>query len=205
MTMSKILAIKTSLNGDQGNSNKLVDLFIQQWNDSSEIDVTTRDLSVNPVGHLTSEEMQAWGTEKEQRTKQQHELATISDDLVSELLAADALVIGMPMYNFGIPSVFKTWIDRVARAGVTFRYTETGPEGLLKNKKVYILAARGGKYAGTEKDSQSQYLKDVLAFLGLTEVEFVYVEGLAMGEEMANLAWQHADEKIIELIGNRAA
>ena len=88
----------------------------------------------------------------------------------------------MPMYNFGVPSTFKAWIDRIARAGITFKYTETGPVGLLKDKKVIIVAARGGLYEGTDKDTQSKYLTDVLGFLGLTDVTFVYAEGLAMSD-----------------------
>jgi FMN-dependent NADH-azoreductase len=109
------------------------------------------------------------------------------------------VIIGMPMYNFGVPSTFKAWIDRVARAGITFKYTETGPQGLLTNKKVYVLAARGGKYAGTPKDSQSQYLKDVLGFIGLNDIKFVYVEGLAMGGDAAQSAWSFAEKELDRL------
>ena len=106
------------------------------------------------------------------------------------------LVIGMPMYNFGVPSTFKAWVDRLARAGVTFKYTENGPVGLLADKKVVVLAARGGQYVGTAKDTQTTYLKDFFAFVGLTDVEFVYAEGLAMGEESFNGAMDAATAQI---------
>merc|ERR1712137_1542973 len=88
------------------------------------------------------------------------ELASFSDTLIDELKASDTVVIAMPMYNFGVPSTFKAWVDRIARAGVTFQYTENGPVGLLENKKIVVVAARGGIYEGTQKDTQSQYLKD---------------------------------------------
>lgn len=125
----------------------------------------------------------------------------LSDQLIAELQTADSIVLGMPMYNFGVPSTFKAWIDRVARAGITFNYTQQGPVGLLTGKKVYTLAARGGMYAGSPKDSQSQYLKNVFAFLGMTDVEFIYAEGLAMGTDSSKNAWQTAEEHISRLFG----
>jgi Acyl carrier protein phosphodiesterase len=98
------------------------------------------------------------------------------------------IVIGVPMYNFGIPSTLKAYFDHIARAGITFRYTANGPEGLLKGKRAVILAARGGIYSGTPRDTQTAYLRDFLAFVGITEVEFIYAEGLAMGGEQAERA-----------------
>jgi len=103
------------------------------------------------------------------------------------------------MYNFGVPSVLKAYFDHVARAGVTFRYTEKGPIGLLTGKKVYVLAARGGLYAGTPKDSQTGYVRDFLGFLGLTDIEFVYAEGLAMGEASKQAALGKAHEALEQL------
>ncbi|MFT4939771.1 MAG: FMN-dependent NADH-azoreductase [Paraglaciecola sp.] len=203
--MTKVLVINTSLNGEQGNSNKLTEKFVQQWLGKESLELVNRDLSELNLPHLTSAEMLAWGTAEEQRTAQQKELAAISDQLVAELQACDAIVLGMPMYNFGVPSTFKAWIDRVARAGITFSYTEQGPKGLLSGKKVYILAARGGMYVGTPKDSQSQYLKDVFAFLGMTDVEIVYAEGLAMGADSADKAWHDAEKHITNLLGNLQA
>jgi len=203
--MQHVLLLNTSLNGAQGNSTKLSQAFIGKLSEQQEIKLVQRDLTTMQLPHLSGEEMQAWMTEDEERTAEQHKLASVSDELVNEVKAADALVIGMPMYNFGIPSVFKAWLDRIARAGLTFRYTENGPVGLLENKKVYVLAARGGFYAGTDKDTQTQYLKNVFAFIGLTDVEFIYAEGFAMGEELADKAWSGANEKILELISEYAA
>ena len=110
--------------------------------------------------------------------------------------AADVLVLGVPMYNFGVPVQLKTWIDAIARAGVTFRYTENGPVGLLTGKKVYVALARGGLYRDTPADSQVPYLKGILAFLGMTDVEFIYAEGLAMGAEVATKAFAEAESQL---------
>jgi FMN-dependent NADH-azoreductase len=203
--MTNVLVINTSLNGEQGNSNKLTEKFVGQWLAKEPLDLVNRDLSELNLPHLGSAEMQAWGTSDEERTEQQKELTAISDQLVAELQKADAIVLGMPMYNFGVPSTFKAWIDRVARAGITFSYSEQGPVGLLTGKKVYILAARGGMYMGTPKDSQSQYLKDVFAFLGMADVEFIYAEGLAMGADSADKAWEGAEQQIKDLLGDLQA
>lgn len=203
--MKNVLVINSSLNRSAGNSNQLTEKFVSQLQQQQDIRVTQRDLDGVDLPHLTAEEMQAWMTDNAERNPQQQQLAALSDRLIAEIQQSDILVIGMPMYNFGVPSVFKAWIDRIARAGITFRYTKNGPQGLLNGKKVYILAARGGIYAGTEKDSQSQYLKDVLAFMGMTDVEFVYAEGLAMGDESAKKGFAQANEKIFELIENQLA
>ena len=118
------------------------------------------------------------------------------DELIAEVQTADMLVLGAPMYNFGVTSQLKNWIDAIARAGVTFRYTENGPEGLVKGKKVYVALARGGIYRDTPADSQVPYLKGVLGFLGMTDVEFIYAEGLAMGPESADKAFAAAEAAI---------
>jgi FMN-dependent NADH-azoreductase len=113
----------------------------------------------------------------------------------------DAIVLGVPMYNFGVPVQLKAWIDAIARAGVTFRYTENGPEGLLKGKTVYVALARGGLYRDTPKDSQVPYLKTVLGFLGLTDVRFIYAEGLNMGPEAAAKGFAQAEADLAAAIG----
>jgi FMN-dependent NADH-azoreductase len=198
--MKNILVVNSSLSGENGNSNKLTSKLVARLQaEHNKVKVVERNLATMHLPHLSMEEMVAWGTESVSRTSAQAALANLSETLIAELQHADALIIGMPMYNFGVPSTFKAWIDRVARAGITFKYTETGPQGLLTNKKVYVLAARGGKYAGTAKDSQSQYLKDVLAFIGLSDVEFVYVEGLAMGVDSAESAWSFAEQELDRL------
>ncbi len=197
--MRHVLAITSSLNKAQGNSNKLLASYLEGLQEKPDVSVITRDLAEDNLPHLTAEEMQSWMTPADERTEEQSALAALSDNLVEEVQSADEIVIGVPMYNFGIPSVLKAWIDRIARAGVTFRYTENGPVGLLENKTVTILAARGGQYSGTEFDTQSQYLKHFFAFVGITDVQFVYAEGLALGEESAKSAFEAANQKIIEL------
>ena len=126
-------------------------------------------------------------------------MVDFSDALIEELRNADTVVLGLPMYNFGIPSQLKAYFDHIARAGVTFRYTENGPVGLLTGKKVYVIATRGGKYAGTPRDSQTAYVRDFLAFIGITDVEFVYAEGLNMGADSKDAALANADTVIRHL------
>ncbi|MCF2899888.1 FMN-dependent NADH-azoreductase [Pseudoalteromonas sp. MEBiC 03607] len=185
--MKKVLVLNSSLNGEQGNSTKLSQQFVEQLANNQQISVTTRDLSDNAIAHLTQTEMAAWMTDANERNDEQKALAAISDDLIAELNDNELIVIGMPMYNFGIPSTFKAWIDRIARAGITFKYTEQGPVGLVEGKKVVVLAARGGIYQGTDMDTQTKYLKDVLGFVGMTDVHFIYAEGLAMPDAEQSL------------------
>lgn len=178
--MKNILYIKTSLNGEQGNSTKLAQALVTKLAASSDVNIVERDLAKQSISHLTQTEMAAWATPENERTQEQRVLANISDSLIAELKASDNIVLAMPMYNFGVPSTFKAWVDRVARAGVTFNYTENGPVGLLENKQLVVIAARGGIYAGTANDSQTQYLKDYFAFLGIDNIKFIYAEGLNM-------------------------
>ena len=192
--MNTILLLKSSLSGDQGNSSILANALVEKMkSDSAEssqtgggLTVITRDLAADDLPHLTQAEMASWAN------KGEDELASLSDALINELKSSDTVVIAMPMYNFGVPSTFKAWVDRIARAGVTFQYTESGPVGLLENKKIVVVAARGGIYEGTQKDTQSQYLKDFFGLIGLTDVSFIYAEGLAMpdGEERMKAAEQ---------------
>ena len=144
--------------------------------------VITRDLAREPVPHLTEERFAAFVAKPGQRTSEQEAVVSYSDTLIAELRAADVIVIGLPFYNFTLPSTLKAYFDHVARAGVTFRYTESGSVGLLTGKKVYVIATRGGVYAGTPLDTQTAYVRQFLGFLGMTDVEFVYAEGLAIGE-----------------------
>ncbi|MFT4810757.1 MAG: FMN-dependent NADH-azoreductase [Paraglaciecola sp.] len=178
--MNSILLIKSSLNGEQSHSNTLSQSLVKQLNVKGNVTIVRRDLAKDNLPHLTQAEMGAWMTDIAQRSQEQTDLATISDDLIEELKNSDTIVVAMPMYNFGVPSTFKAWVDRVARAGITFQYTENGPAGLLKDKTVIVVASRGGIYAGTQKDSQTQYLKDVFSFMGMEDITFIYAEGLNM-------------------------
>ena len=182
--MNTILKLTTSMHGDDASSTRLANEFTAQLRASRpHAKLIVRDLSSAPVPHLTAERFAAFTSKAAERTVAQQAVVAYSDALIDELTRADTLVIGVPMYNFGIPSTLKAYFDHVARAGVTFKYTEKGPVGLLTGKKAVVFATRGGIYAGTPRDTQSQYLRDFLAFLGITDVEFVYAEGMAMGAE----------------------
>ncbi len=143
--------------------------------------VTVRDLSADPVPHLTAERFGAFLAKPDARSALQQAIVAESDVLIDELKAADVVVLGLPMYNFAVPSTLKAYFDHVARAGVTFRYTANGPEGLLKGKKVYVFATRGGLYLGTPRDTQTAYVREFLGFLGITDVEFVYAAHRSTG------------------------
>lgn len=197
--MKTILQINSSARSN-GNANQLADQFVQEWLVAHPQDkLLKRDIGANPIPHLDEDAIGAFFTPAEQRSTEQAALAQRSDELIAELQAADVLVLAVPMYNFGIPSTLKSWIDQIARAGITFRYTANGPEGLVTGKKAYILAARGGMYQGTPKDTQSGYLRDFLAFIGITDVEFVYAEGLNMGDDSHKQAKSAAQQRIAEL------
>ena len=177
--MKTILQLNSSILSDNGQSSRLADEFVAAL---PYAEVIKRDLARDPVPHLDAERFGAFIAKPEARTLKQDAIVAYSDGLIGELKRADTIVIGLPMYNFGLPSMLKAYFDHVARAGVTFKYTEKGPVGLLTGKKVYVFAARGGNYAGTARDTQTAYVRDFLAFLGITDVEFVYAEGLAISE-----------------------
>ena len=197
--MKTVLAIFSSLNGEQGNSSKLANEYLATLEKNHDVTVKRVELSKLDLPHLSSDEMQSWMTPADERTDAQHALAKRSDDIVEAVKQADELVLAVPMYNFGVPSSLKAFFVRIARAGITFKYTENGPVGLLENKSATVFAARGGVYAGTDFDTQSPFLQHFLGFVGISDVNFVYAEGLAMGEEQAKTAFAAASEKIIEL------
>jgi FMN-dependent NADH-azoreductase len=193
--MSSLLQINASLFSDNGQSSQLADRFVADWKARHpQGRVIRRDLGREPVPHLDGERFGAFMSKPDERTPEQQAVVDYSDALIAELKAADVIVFGMPMYNFGVPSQLKAYFDHVARAGHTFRYTASGPEGLLTGKKAYVFSARGGFYTGTPRDTQTSYVRDFLALLGIRDVEFVYAEGLAVSEEakQAALAKAHA-------------
>lgn len=196
-----LLHISSSLFGTDGKSSQLSRHFIEQFQAQNPGGkVTERDLAANPVPHLDLTRLQANLTAPEQRTAEQQALATLADELIGELQTHDVLVLSVPMYNFGIPSTLKAWVDHVARAGVTFKYTATGPVGLLKNKKAYVMAARGGAYQGTAADTQTPYLKTFLGFVGIDDVTFVYAEKLNMNADQQPQILADAKAEIDKLI-----
>ena len=198
--MKTLLQLNSSLFSGNGQSSQLSDHFVAAWQDANpEGKVVVRDLAKNPVPHLDAERFGAFLAKPEDRSAQQQAVIDFSDALIEELRGADVIVLGLPLYNFGVPSQLKAYFDHIARAGVTFRYTEKGPGGLLTGKKVYIMAARGGMYAGTPRDTQTGYVRDFLAFIGITDVEFVYAEGLNMGAESKEAALTNAGAAIRQL------
>jgi FMN-dependent NADH-azoreductase len=135
-------------------------------------------------------------TKPEERSSEQKAVVDYSDALIKELKEADVIVLGLPMYNLGLPSNLKAYFDHISRAGETFKYTDTGPVGLLTGKKAYVVATRGGNYQGTPYDTQTDYIKVFLGFIGITDVEFVYAEGLNMGEEPKSAALESARSQL---------
>jgi len=197
--MPTILQLNTSLFGEQGQSSRLAAEFARTLAESTGRELKVRDLAANPVPHLTAERITAFGTPASERTLDQQRHVAESDALVDELREADVLVLGLPMYNFGVPSTLKAYFDHVARAGVTFRYTAEGPLGLLTGKKAFVFATRGGRHAGTETDLQTAYVRLFLGFIGIRDVEFIYAEGLALGEQQRERALAAAAERINRL------
>jgi FMN-dependent NADH-azoreductase len=196
--MNTLLLVRTSLYGAQGLSSQLAERFVADWRRRNPTGrVIVRDLAEDPVPHLTAERFQAFATAAEKRTPEQQAVVAYSDALIDELRSADTIVIGVPMYNFSVPSTLRAYFDHVARAGVTFRYTSTGPEGLLKGRRVYLFVTRGGVYA-EGLDTQAPYLRQFLRFIGL-EPEFVFAEGLARGEESRQLSIAAAQERVASL------
>jgi FMN-dependent NADH-azoreductase len=182
--MTTLLQINSSINNGNAQSSWLADQFVAALRARGpDVRLIKRDLVSNAVPHLTAERFAAFIAKPEERTADQRAVVAYSDELISELKDADTVVLGLPMYNFGVPSQLKAYFDHIARAGVTFRYSATGPQGLLTGKKVYVFAARGGQYVGTPLDTQTSYVRAFLRFLGMDDVEFVYAEGLAMGPQ----------------------
>lgn len=202
--MNTLLQIQSSLFASEGQSNQLSNEFVAAWQrNHPETQIKVRDLAQETLPHLDAEIVAAFFTAMETRTAEQQKRVDLSDHLINELKQSDILVIGVPMYNFGIPSTLKAYFDHIARAGVTFRYTENGPEGLLTGKQAYIFATRGGQYAGTALDSQTTYVRDFLNFLGITDVEFVYAEGLNMSPDTKTKALADARVKLQELAARK--
>lgn len=195
--MKNILVITASIFGQDGQSSQLVKRTLEQLRAShGDLNILQRDLAAEPVPHLDADRFGAFLTNADGRDRQQQRVVDYSDSLIEEVKQADIIVIGVPMYNFGIPSVLKAYFDHIARAGISFRYTENGPVGLLEDRPVYILAARGGIYAGTPNDSQTPFLRSFLGFLGLKDLHFVYAEGLNMGDDRKANALQQARRNI---------
>jgi FMN-dependent NADH-azoreductase len=199
--MTTLLQINASINNDNGQSSQLANHFVAAFRKRyPEATIVTRDVAAaEPVPHLNAERFGAFIAQPDERSTAQHAVVAYSDALINELKQADVIVLGLPMYNFGVPSQLKAYFDHIARAGVTFKYTDKGPVGLLTGKKVYVFAARGGIYAGTPMDTQTSYVRDFLRFIGMHDVEFIYAEGLAMSPQSKEAGLAKAVAEIARL------
>jgi FMN-dependent NADH-azoreductase len=195
--MTSLLFVTSSLSGAASKSSELAEEFIAASYPGAPR--VHRDLQAEAMPHLSPQTLGALMRPEAERDDDQKALVAFADTLIAEVEKADVIVIAAPMYNFSIPSTLKAWIDHVARAGRTFRYTETGPQGLLGGKKVFVISARGGKHSGTPRDFVETYLRTVLGFIGLTDVTFVNVEGLAMGPDAATQGLAAARSQIADL------
>jgi FMN-dependent NADH-azoreductase len=195
-----ILRIDASMRKTGSYSRDLLDELIQQLNGEKNTSlkdkkITTRDLA-DGIPLINEQWIEANFTAVEERTKDQKKSLIMSDILVDELNNAELIVIGLPIYNFGVPAAFKAWIDQVVRAKLTFQYTDTGPVGLLTNKKAYIIVASGGTQLGTELDFISDYIRHVLGFIGITDITFIDSSGIGRSESKV---LDHAHEHIARI------
>lgn len=205
--MTKALVINSAITGAASVSNRLTAEFVVQLQQRDpSLEVKVRDIGHEPLAHLTADTVAAIkgiaNSEAERRT------LALSDALVEELFDADLLVIGAPMYNFGIGSTLKAWFDHVLRSGVTFRYTENGPEGLVKGKRAVVIETRGGLYSegpAAALDAQEPHLKALLNFIGVTDITFVRAEKLAFGPEAVSAAVEGAIAQFGELADSELA
>jgi len=191
--MKTLLWIKSSIFGDNGVSAHAAASYVSRWQESHpEGRVVVRDVGTEPLPHFDMTRIGAIMTPADQRSPEQQKIADGADALIAELRDADVLVLGLPMYNFSLPSQLKAYFDHVARAGVTFRYTANGPEGLLPDRPTYVFAARGGMYQGTPLDTQTPLVKAFLGFIGIRDVQFVYIEGVNLSPEQKATALEAA-------------
>ncbi len=201
-----LLLLHSSLNGTDSLSSALAREFVTDWRrEYPGGRVVERDLALDPVPHLTASAFEAFASGPAGLDADARDSVELSDALIDELAVTDVVVLAVPMYNFGVPSTLKAWFDHVARAGRTFRYTADGPIGLLSGKRAVVLATRGGRYAGTPHDTQTAFLRNLLAFLGIDDVDFVHVEGTALGNDERRAAVKAARQRIGELVLANAA
>ena len=200
--MTRVLHIDSSLFSENGASSTLARAFIDTLRQRAPgLEVRHHDLGRDPVPHLDAARLTAIGTPAGERTPEQQAIAAQADALIAELQAADLLVLGAPMYNFAIPTQLKAWFDHVARAGTTFRYTENGPEGLLRGKRAVVFASRGGVHRDRDTDTVVPYLRTMLGFVSIDDLEIVYAEGLNMGDAQREAGLADAAAELARVAG----
>lgn len=193
--MSNVLVLKSSILGTHSQTNQLSDYFLSKL---AKANVVQRDLATNPLPHFDSTATTA--LRGQPATAEEKALLALSDELVSEIKNADLIVINAPMYNFGVPTQLKSYFDFIARPRVTFQYTEKGPEGLLSGKKAVVLVAFGGFHQNQPTNLVTAYVKTILGFVGITDVQFVYVEGIGFGPEAAAKTQNQAKAEIDKIV-----
>lgn len=193
--MTNTLVLKSSILGPHSQSNQLIDHALE-----GKSGIIERDLAATPVPVLDMNVATALRSDGNDLSDDLKAVLELSNQLIDELKAADTIVIGAPMYNFMVPTQLKNWFDLIARAGVTFSYTGTGPVGLIENKKVIVVTTRGGLHKDSPRNSIESYLTTMLGFIGITDVEFVYAEALNMGEDAAAVAREDALKQLAELV-----
>ena len=189
--MNNVLVLKSSILADNSQTNQLSDYFVSKLADKN---VVIRDLAANPLPHFDA--TAATALRGQPTSAEENALLALSNELVAEIKNADTLIINAPMYNFHIPTQLKSYFDFIARPRVTFQYSEKGPEGLLKGKKAVVLAAFGGFHQNQPTDLVTSYMKTILGFVGITDVQFVYMEGIGFGPEAVEKAQAQAKAEI---------
>ena len=192
-----ILQVNSSARSTGAESTRIADAIVARLlAETPAAQLVRRDLAADPHPMLDEAAINALFTQPASRTPEQAARVALDDALIAQVQAADVIVIGAPMYNFGMTVQLKGWFDAIARAGVTFRYTATGPEGLLRNKKVYVAVTRGGIHRDSPTDTQVPHIRGLLAFLGMDDASFIYAEGFGMGPEAADKARAAANDEI---------
>ena len=192
--MNNVLVLKSSILADNSQTNQLSNYFVSKLAGKN---VVIRDLAANPLPHFDA--TAATALRGQPTSTEENALLALSDELVAEIKNADTLIINAPMYNFHIPTQLKSYFDFIARPRVTFQYSEKGPEGLLKGKKAVVLAAFGGFHQNQPTDLVTSYMKAILGFVGITDVQFVYMEGIGFGPEAVEKAQAQAKAEIDKL------
>ncbi len=199
--MKSVLRVTTSLFEENSVSSLLMEELLQRFRESGEkFEIAEQDFRQNPVPHLDTAWLQALSTADSNRSDEQQAKVDYSDALIAEVQAADTIVIALPMYNFSVPSMLKAWIDHISRAGVTFQYTADGAEGLLADKRVYLVTTMGGVHETGVSDFLRPYVRLIMEFIGLNDVHFITADGLNMGDERRQQGLDSARKEIEVLV-----
>lgn len=198
---TRVLRLTTSILGEGSVSSSLMEDLLVRLQEVAQqagkpLAISERNFSTSPIPHFDGEWLQAVMTPEADRSDEQQRKAAFSNELIGELQAAEIIVIGLPMYNFSLPSMLKAWNDHVARAGETFKYTESGPVGLLGRKKVYLVTAMGGQHEPGGSDFLRPYMQQFLGFLGLDDITFITADGLSMGDEARAAGLSRAETEV---------